>query len=215
MTDRYKKYKRPGARALALWLSVFILLFSIFVMAAGAEEAEQTGAHGEGEQAHHFKWSLFLGQILNSSILFGGLIFLLRKPLLKYLDEKSKNVELDIEKNEENLLNTISTFSETMNRFSFIQKDESMLKEKARQSAEEKQIDINIKQTFEINKIKDLNIKAVNRQFESSFRKVLEEIAEPVIEQSKDKMLAELDDHMHEKIILENIELIGEINERK
>jgi F-type H+-transporting ATPase subunit b len=215
MTDRYKKHKHPAARTYKLLLSIVILLFSLFIMTARAEETEQSGAHGEGEQATHFKWSLFMGQVLNSSILFGGLVFLLRKPLLKYLNEKSKNVEVDLETNEEGLLNTINTFSITMNRFSFIKKDESRLKEKARQSAREKQIDIDIRQRLEIHKIEDLKIKKVNRQFESSFREVLKEIAEPAVEQSKQKMLAELDDRLHEKIILENIELIGEINERR
>lgn len=215
MTDRYKKNKRPAARAYKLLLSAVILLFFLFVLAAGAEEAEQNGAPGEGEQATHFKWSLFLGQILNSTILFGGLIFLLRKPLLKYLGEKSVNVTIDLETREENLGKTTDRLAEIRNRLDKIEAEVSEMKNEARQSGEEEKKKIRQLGQLEAHKIAQLNEEEINRKFEIAIRDLQEKIADLAIEHFKNEMLSELDDRLHEKIILENIELIGETIERK
>jgi hypothetical protein len=41
-----------------------------------------------GEGGSYFHWDAFLGKLVDSTILFGGLILVLRKPLIKVLSQK-------------------------------------------------------------------------------------------------------------------------------
>jgi hypothetical protein len=70
-----------------------IKLFNVIGMIVGAiilttpafgfAEGERESGSEPGE--HHFDWWGFIGKATNSLILFGGIILLLRKPLIKPL----------------------------------------------------------------------------------------------------------------------------------
>ena len=80
------------------------------------------GGNGEGgEQDHHFNWWGFLGKLFNATVLFGGLIFLLRKPLIKLLSEKSLDVKNDIIRREELLKTTSGQLEEIKKRLEKIE----------------------------------------------------------------------------------------------
>lgn len=66
-------------------IKVLALLVMLVLVVAPAM-AEDGGGHG-GE-GHHFSWVSFFGKIFNSTVLFGGLIFFLRKPLINLMAQK-------------------------------------------------------------------------------------------------------------------------------
>ena len=57
-------------------------------------------------EAGHIDWFSLLAKVFNSTVLFGGLILLLRKPLIQMLSQKSPAVRNDIEEREKILAAT-------------------------------------------------------------------------------------------------------------
>ncbi len=93
-------------------------------------------AGGEGGE-HHFNWMGFLGKLFNSTVLFGGLIFLLRKPLIKLLSEKTLEVKNDIIQREELLKTTTTQLEEIKKRLEKIEEEVGGMKNSAGKSGEE------------------------------------------------------------------------------
>ncbi|MGB9894160.1 MAG: hypothetical protein ACPLRA_07065, partial [Candidatus Saccharicenans sp.] len=68
-------------RAISFKIMLFFWLMALARLTALAEESHQ-----------NFDLATFLGQILNFVILFGGLGFLLRKPINDYLKNKAEEI---------------------------------------------------------------------------------------------------------------------------
>jgi F-type H+-transporting ATPase subunit b len=207
------KYSSKNLRTKILFITGILLLCS-FVLFASPEN-ESTGPGEKGEHESHFNWTGFLGQVLNSTLLFGGLIFLLRKPILKYLDDRSKSVKIDIEEREENLKKTAKILEEIRNRLDRIEEEVEEMKNSARKSGEEEKQKIQALGRQEAERVVRLNEEEINQRIESAVRKLKEKVADLTIEQFKKEVKTELDDRLHEKIIEKNIEVIGELIERK
>lgn len=212
MSHKYR-YGNRKFKTKILIIACAILLFSLFLPAAGEEG---TAAHGEeSHQEHHFNWVHFLGQIINSTVLFGGLIFLLRKPISKFLGESSVNIKIDIEEREENLKETTKILTDIKSRLERIEEEVEDMRNSARKSGEEEKEKIKTLGEQESERITRLNEEEMNQKVESSIRRLKEQVANLTIEQFRKEVKEELDDKMHEKIIEENIDRIGELIERK
>lgn len=203
-------YRNRSLRTKILCIIAIALLCSFVLFAA-----DESGTNGHGEQGSHFNWTGFLGQVLNSTILFGGLIFLLRKPIRKYLDERSLSVKIDIEEREENLKKTRETLEDIRNRLDKIEEEVEEMKNSARKSGEEEKQKLRELGRQEAERVVRLNEEDIDRRIESAVRELKEKVADLTIEQFKKEVKAELDNRLHEKIIERNIDVIGELIERK
>jgi F0F1-type ATP synthase membrane subunit b/b' len=207
------KYGNRKLKNRMLIIAFTVLLCSLFLAASPQEEA---AAHGEeGSQGFHFNWFHFLGQVFNSTILFGGLILLLRTPILKFLNERSVSVKIDIVEREENLKKTAKMLEEIKNRLDRIEEEVETIRNSARKSGEEEKEKIKSLGKQEAERIVRLNNEEITRKVESSIRRLKEQAANLTIEQFRKEVKEELDDAMHEKIIEKNIEQIGELIARK
>ena len=72
-------------------------------------------AAAEGEAAH-VDWFNLLGKVFNSTVLFGGLILLLRKPLIQMLSQKSSAIQDDIVAREKKLAATTVQLADIQQR---------------------------------------------------------------------------------------------------
>ncbi|HLP61184.1 MAG TPA: hypothetical protein VK186_20245, partial [Candidatus Deferrimicrobium sp.] len=79
--------------------------FSEVAGAAQQPTGHQATEHPQtpGAEHHGFNWWGFFGKLFDSTILFGGIIYLLRKPLINLLAQKSDEVKNDIIAREEQL----------------------------------------------------------------------------------------------------------------
>ena len=206
------KYNSRNTGTKLIFIAGVFLLCSLVLFASS--ESESTGHDESGQHENHFSWATFLGQVLNATILFGGLIFLLRKPILKYFDEQSKSVKIDIQEREENLKRTTEKLEEIRSRLDRIEEEVEKMKNSARKSGEEEKQKLQAVGKQEAERIVRLNEEEINQRIESAVRKLKEKVADLTIEQFKKEMRSELDDRVHEKIIEKNIEVIGERIER-
>jgi len=174
------------------------------------------GGNGEGgEQGHHFNWWGFLGKLFNATVLFGGLIFLLRKPLIKLLVQKSRDVKNDIVQREELLKTTTGQLEEIKKRLEKIEEEVEDMKNSAGKSGDEEKKRIEELGEKEAQRIKALTEEEIDNKVDSSIRALKEKIADLTIDHFKKDIESHLDQKAHEKIIEKNIEISGEIIERE
>lgn len=169
----------------------------------------------EGEQAHHFDWSGFLGSVMNTVILFGGLIYLLRKPIRELLNKRTLEVKMDIINRDKNLEKVSHQFKELQDRLDKIEREVQQIKDISRKKGEDEGKRIEELGKKECEKIKLLTKKEIDVKIESSIRRLKSKIADLTVEHFKKDITSELNDKLHDKIIEKNIEISGEIIERE
>jgi F0F1-type ATP synthase membrane subunit b/b' len=189
--------------------TVSILFFLVFVVSVLA------GGEGSSGEQHHFDWGAFLGKVLNSTILFGGLILLLRKPILKLLTEKSLEVKSNIREREVQLRESAETFEEIKRRLEKIEEEVMEMRKRAESIGDEEKRRIEELGKKEAERIMRLGDEEIRSRVEASIRKLKARIADLSIDHFKKEIQAHLDEKTHQKIIEKNIEMSGEIIDKR
>lgn len=184
-------------------LVILILLTTTAVFAEG------------GHDSHGFDWWGFLGKTFNSTLLFGGLIILLKKPLGKLLDQKGLDVKNDILQREEKLSNTSGQLEEIKRRLAKIEDEITGLKQAAEKSGNEEKKRIEELGKKESQRIVELTEAEITNKVENSIRNLKARIADLTIRNFEKDIKAQLDKKAHEKIIEKNIDICGDIIERE
>jgi F0F1-type ATP synthase membrane subunit b/b' len=198
-------------------IKVFII-FSVVGLMLLSFSTALFGGGGDsegGEEEHHFNWWGFLGKLFNAIVLFGGLIFLLRKPLIDLLARKSLDVKNDIIQREELLKTTTGQLENIKKRLEKIEEEVENMKNSAEKSGEDEKKRIGELGEREALRIKTLTEEEINNKVDSSIRALKEKIADLTIDYFKKDIESHLDQKAHEKIIEKNIEISGEIIERE
>lgn len=185
---------------------IFLIFFLIFF---------NLSADSENHNAHHFDWSGFWGKVLNSTILFGGLILLLRKPLINFFSQKSLDIKNDIIQREKSIAESKEKFTDIKLRLSKIEEEVEKMKQLAMKSGEDEKKRIEETGKTESQRILAITETEINNKIEASIRRLKEKIAELTIENFKRDIEAKLDPEIHKKIIDKNIKASGEIIERE
>jgi F0F1-type ATP synthase membrane subunit b/b' len=186
-------------------LSFLILLSLPFMVTASSDD------HGD----HPFDWSGFWGWTINATILFGGLIFIMRKPLVRLLSQKSLDIKNDIINREKEIETTSRDFEKIKNRLESIEKEVQEMKKIAEKSGQDEKNRIEILGKKEAEKILSLTEAEINNRVESSINKLKVKIADLTIDHFKKDMGDRLDEDTHRRIIDKNIEISGDIVEAK
>lgn len=187
---------------------ILVLAVLLFVMLSGIGLAEE----GPG---HHFDWKAFLGKLLNSTLLFGSLIFFLRKPLINLLSQKSLDLKKDIIAREQNLEKTTEQLDELLKRLDAIEGEITSMKKQAEKSGSEEMKMIEELGEKESQRILQFAEAEVSTRVEASVKRLKSRIAELAINNFKIDIKAKLNDEIHNNIIKKNIEISGDIIERE
>jgi F0F1-type ATP synthase membrane subunit b/b' len=189
-----------------LGTAILVMLLTTALFAGGG--GEEGGHHG-------FDWMGFLGKLFNSVVLFGGLIFLLRKPIINLLTQKSLDVKNDILQREEDLKTTSGQLEEIRKRLEKIEAEVSGMKQAAEAGGKEEQKRIEELGAKEAQRILDMTDAEIANKIENSVRNLKARIADLTIDHFKQDIQKQLDKNAHEKIIEKNIEISGDIIERE
>jgi F0F1-type ATP synthase membrane subunit b/b' len=187
-----------------------LMLVTLMLTAPVFADGEEHGEEGE----HHFNWLGFFGKLFNSTVLFGGLIFLLRKPLIKLLAQKSLDVKNDIIQREELLKTTAGQLDAIKKRLEKIEEEVQDMKKSAEKSGEEEQQRIRELGDSEARRIAAITEEEIDNKIDTSVRRLKERIADLTIEHFKKDIRTHMDKKTHEKIIEKNIDISGDIIER-
>jgi len=174
-----------------------------------------TGFAEGGHEDHHFDWVGFLGKVFNSTILFGGLIIWLRKPIINLLAQKTLDVKTDIVQREKELEKTSGHLQEIQKRLDKIEEEITDMKQAAEKSGEDEKKRIEELGEKESQRIAALTEAEIANKVENSIRKLKSRIADLTIDHLKKDIETRLDKKAHEKIIEKNIDICGDIIERE
>ena len=159
---------------------------------------------------HHFSWWGLFSKIINSTLLFGGLYFFLRKPLSKYFGKKSNDVKNDIIEREKLLEKTTGKLNEIKKRLVLIEDEVKIMKENAHSDGEKEKVHLQVAGRKEVERLVALTESEIDNRVEGAVQKLKERIADLTIEHFKKDIITQLDKDQQEKIIEKNISLIGE-----
>jgi F-type H+-transporting ATPase subunit b len=183
-----------------LFLIIFILLSSVAF------------ASGDG---HGFSWSAFFGKVLNSTLLFGGLFFLLKKPVSKMLGDKTVELRDDIRKREDNLERSTTQYEELLRRLEDMEAEIDVMKEEAKQGGKVEMKRLEQLGKEEADKILQFTREEIQTRSETAVRNLKARIAQMAIDGFKEDIKSRLNEDMHQKIIDKNIDISGDIIENE
>lgn len=187
-----------------------------------AQHPEQTPHSEEGEHSgqgkhdeHGFSWTQFLGKIVNSTILFGGLFFLARKPLIELLSKKSLDIKNDIIQREKQVESTTVELGKIQERLERIEKEILDMKKNAEISGNDEKKRLEELAEQEKQRIKKMTEEEIDTRVENAVRNLKERVADLTIDHFRKDIQAHLDENAHDKIIEKNIQISGDIIERE
>ena len=179
----------------------------MILTASGSEESPAASSHVD--------WFNVLGKVFNSTVLFGGLILLLRKPLIRMLSEKSAAVENDFKVREKNLSDTAIRLKDIEQRLQKVTVEVEQIKTSAAASGQEELARLEAAGREEAARIIALSEEEIRLRVEAAVRLVKDHIANLAIEHFKDDFIKNLDVATQKKIIERNITACREIDEGK
>ena len=186
---------------------VILLLWVMILSASGTEESPAASSHVD--------WFNVLGKVFNSTVLFGGLAWLLRKPLIRMLSEKSTAVENDFKEREKNLAETTVHLKDIEHRLQKVAVEVEQIKASAVASGQEELARLEAAGREEAARIIALSEEEIRLRVEAAVRLIKSHIADLAIERFKDDFIKNLDVAMQQKIIERNISACGDIDEGK
>lgn len=180
------------------------------------ESAEKKLNQTQNEEHQTFNWWVLLGKAFDSTLLFGGLIVLLRKPLIALLAQKSEEVKNDIIEREELLNNKSAQLNGIMKRLEKIEDEIQAIMVSASKSGNDEKKYIEELGNNEAQRILALTEEEINYKMEVALRNLKEKIADLTIEYFEKNIAANLEPQTHERLIEKNIDLLrGDTIERK
>ncbi len=173
-------------------------------------------ASGEGAEAgFHFDWFGFFGRVFNSVVLFGGLIVILRKPLIEFLAGAGRSVANDIREREKRIADGTLNLENVNLRLSRIEDEIEGMKKAGEDGGRAEMVKLEETGRRETDRILALSETEINLRIESALKQLREKIADLTIDHFQKEIRQNLTAEIQGKIVDRNIERIGELDERK
>ncbi|MBN2345605.1 MAG: hypothetical protein JXO51_04380 [Candidatus Aminicenantes bacterium] len=176
--------------------------------------APALGAVAEAGEAH-IDWFNLLGKVFNSAVLFGGLILLLRKPLIQMLSRKSASIHEDIVEREKSLAQSESRLEEIGRRLTAVASEVEAIKGSAEAAGREEMERLQEAGRLEAERIVALSEEEIRQRVAAAVRQVRGRIADLAIERAKKDFAAGLNESAQQKIIERNIDACRGLDEGK
>jgi len=188
------------------WLPLPFLL-----LAPAAWLAAATG----GEAAHGIDWLGVLAKVFNSTVLFGGLILLLRKPLIQMLTQKSAAIQADIVEREKELAAAELRLRDIGKRLAQVATEVGRIQGSAEAAGRDELARLQEAGRQEAERIVALSEEEIRQRVDAAVRAVKGRIADLAIERFRNDFEKKLDAATQQKIVERNIDACGGLDEGK
>ena len=193
---------RLPTRPLIIVLAVVLIGAAPFLQAAS--ESETGGSGGKD----------FAGKVVNFVILFGGLVFVLRKPLAKFLKDKSEGVRLTLVKAEEADRDARAKLSLIEKRVGSLEAEVDDLKKKAETEGQAEKERIMLTARREADRLKEFSRQEIEANVRGGVRQLKEYSADKALELALDRVRSRLTPESHARLIDRAIERLTEVHEK-
>lgn len=170
-----------------------IFLILSFFLVSGLALAEET--HGRSGL------STFLGQVLNFIILFGGLAYVLRKPVNEYLRRKSEEMALLLQKSEDLKTESLQKLEQTKERLNRLEDEVRRIKEEAEKEALKERERIKFEAHQEAERLRKLAQEEIDLLVRASLLELKAYAINLSVALSEQKIKQKLNPELHRKII--------------
>jgi F-type H+-transporting ATPase subunit b len=181
---------------------LFILIMLLAFSWLGAAEAEPG-----------FSLTVFLGQVVNFVVLFGGLAYLLYKPLLKFLQHKSDQVAENLRLSEERRIDSLQRLEKSRERLCQLDKEIDRMKIEAETEATRERERITLEARNEAERLKKLAKEEIDSMVKSSQRELKVYTLDLSISLAEKRIEEKLGPELHRKIIYKAIDKLGTLDE--
>ena len=182
---------------------LLLLLCLPFLMFMSAEEED----HSSGLMD-------FLGKTVNFIILFGGLTYLLYKPVRGFLEKRAQEIKLSLKDAEDSKKEAEQKLKEIETRMAGLEKEiEKMMKEADSEGRREMERILQMAQ-HETERIKHFSQQEIDAIIRSGIRKLREHTALLATSLAKEKIQKKMSPELHSWLINRSIERLGQLDEK-
>lgn len=178
-----------------------LFLLPLFVFMASGERPSS----GSGE---------FIGKVMNFLLLFGGLIFLLRKPIGNFLKQRVANIDQEIKEAERLKSEAENRLKEVRVRLESIESEMKEIKEKGEKEGRQEKGKIISAAQKEAKRMREAASQEIEMIFGLGIQELKEHTAELAIAKAREKIQKELNQKKHVYLIDKSIERLGTLYEK-
>lgn len=156
----------------------------------------------------------FIGKVINFVVLFGGLTYILRKPLMKFLENRGKELGRKIEESEKMEKDWKKKLQEVEKRLEDISSEIKTLNQKARGRGEERKKEILQAARTEAERIKTFSKYQIDALSQQAIQEIRQYAADLAVTKAKENIIKKLTLKKHHNLVGQSIERIKEFHEK-
>ncbi len=164
-------------------------------------------AEGEHQSSHSLE---FLAKVVNFIVLFGGLGYLLRKPLRSFLENRSRQIEQAIKEAKHLREKAETDLEKTRGRLGSLEEDARQIKEEAAFEGESAKRKIIQLASEEAERLQKLTGQEIERLAQSSFQELKRYTIEQAVSKARMRIKRKITQEKHKLLIDESIEKLYE-----
>jgi len=178
----------------------------LFVLPALLAAAEGQAGSSAGKD--------FLGKVVNFAILFGGLVYILRKPIAQFLSQRTESVRLALKAAEEAGREAESKLRSIEERVQSLQAEVEDMKKKAEAEGLAEKERIMQAARLEAAKLKNFAQQEVEARVRTSIRELKAYAADKAFDLARERVQARLDTNAHARLNDRAIDRLTEVHEK-
>jgi F0F1-type ATP synthase membrane subunit b/b' len=167
-----------------------------------------------GEETHGSPLTDILGKTVNFIILFGGLGFLLAKPLRRFLEEAGLAVEKTIQKTKGARKDAEQKLDALKERMQGLESEARKIREDGRESGKHDSDRLLSKARLEIDKIKSLTELEISMHAQAAQAELREYAAELAVSRAETNIKRRMTPELHARLIDDSIRQLDKLNDK-
>ncbi len=190
------------------WATLFLLIFLFLILASEVVASEEEASHSSPSA-----WVDFAGKVINFIILFGGLTYLLYRPLRSFFQNRSFGVQKKLEEladNREEAERTLSLLSEQLAKLEEeIEKIRAAADEEGKKE-KEKILTLAKEEASRIARLASLEIEAMKK---GAVRQLKSHAAALAVALAEARIREKLNPEVHRRLIRRSMERLAKLYE--
>lgn len=184
--------------------SVLILLLIVPIFISMTTDEVDHGSHS----------SDFIGKVINFIVLFGGLTFVLYKPLRKFLGERGQAIKDSIHKARDKKKQAETELTEVNQRLVAIKDEVVKIRSDAEKEGQKEKKQIIIAARKEVERLKNLTSEEISFLMNTAVQELTEYTTRLAVSQAEERIKERLTPKVHAGLIDRSIERLDKINEK-
>ena len=167
------------------------------------------------EEGHHESDPMaFVGKVVNFVVLFGGLGFLLYKPLTKYLTNRGREIDRTIRETRDARQSAEARLQETLTRLDELTGELAEIQQEAENRGKKEKESVIAASRVEAERLRELSKQEIGLVSQNVKRELREYAADLATEGARRRLLARMTPQVHTELIDKSIERLGHLYEK-